>query len=527
MKLLYLENCEWEIDFIRYEILFDIPNLEFQLFKKDELQTFVNQPELVNNNILLINGVLNLDNVLNVVKVIKPIAIFFTSDESGDSLIKTNWIILEKYTPLFFRQYNHSFINYSANNYQIPLGYVKNFLNQKQSLNIIKNKMNQREINASFIGVSKSDRPTMKYIFENKMDKTNIKFVDNNWDINNMPYSQNDMFNIYNNSIFVINGRGNSTLDCFRIYEAVVAGAIPVIVGNISEISVTFNYNNNIPPFIFANTWDDAVILCNKLLNDLNNLQELQDKIFDWWKNLLNNLNSIIKNNINNLNTVNSINSINTVNKIETYKNLIDKSFQNAENKISKITNDIINLEGCTGLKTRHFYNNLLNTEDARYLEIGTWKGSSVCSAMCGNKSKVICIDNWSQGGGPKTEFLENFEKFKGENDATFIENDCYNVDVSVLPKFNIYMYDGNHTNESHYKALLHYYNCLDDIFIFIVDDWNWKDVRNGTNNAIEKLNLKILYEKEIRLTWDESHTPIPLAKDTWWNGMYVVILQK
>jgi hypothetical protein len=212
---------------------------------------------------------------------------------------------------------------------------------------------------------------------------------------------------------------------------------------------------------------------------------------------------------------------------MDTYKTLVETSFQNAENNISKITNDIINMEGMSGTKTRHFYNNLLNTEDARYLEIGTWKGSSVCSAMCGNKAKVNCIDNWSEFGGPKTEFLVNFEKFKGENEANFIENDCYNVDVSTLPKFNIYMYDGNHTQDSHYKALLHYYNCLDDVFIFIVDDWNWKDVRDGTINSIQKLNLKVLYEKEIRCTWDNSVTPEPELSNNWWNGIYIAILQK
>jgi hypothetical protein len=88
-------------------------------------------------------------------------------------------------------------------------------------------------------------------------------------------------------------------------------------------------------------------------------------------------------------------------------------------------------------------------------------------------------------------------------------------------------MYDGNHTNESHYNALLHYYNCLDDVFIFIVDDWNMHDVRDGTINCIKKLNLKVLYEKEIRLTWDNIHTPLPEARSTWWNGIYVAILQK
>jgi len=88
-------------------------------------------------------------------------------------------------------------------------------------------------------------------------------------------------------------------------------------------------------------------------------------------------------------------------------------------------------------------------------------------------------------------------------------------------------MYDGNHTTESHYNALLHYYNCLDDIFIFIVDDWNWDYVREGTFNSFKNLNLKVLYEKEVRLTNDGTHTSFPLAPNTWWNGIYVAVLQK
>jgi hypothetical protein len=209
------------------------------------------------------------------------------------------------------------------------------------------------------------------------------------------------------------------------------------------------------------------------------------------------------------------------------YINLIDTSITNAENGKSKLIDEILAMDGMTGKKTRHFYNNLLNTDDARYLEIGTWKGSSVCSAMYGNNAKVICIDNWSEFGGPKDIFLQNFNKYKGNNIAGFIENDCYKIDVSEFPKCNIYMYDGNHTADSHYKALTHYYSCLDDIFIFIVDDWNWESVRNGTFYAITKLNLKILYYKEIRLTYDNSHTPSKEASETWWNGIYIAVLQK
>ena len=208
-------------------------------------------------------------------------------------------------------------------------------------------------------------------------------------------------------------------------------------------------------------------------------------------------------------------------------KQHVELAFENAENGKSKITDGILIMEGMSGIKTRHFYNNLLNKDDARYLEIGTWKGSSVCSAMCGNKAKVLCIDNWSEFGGPKDEFLVNFNTYKGENEAVFIEQDCFKVDISKLPKFNIYMYDGHHAEESHYMALIHYYECLDDMFIFIVDDWNWKNIRDGTYASFKRLNLSILYEREIRLTTDNSHTLPPLSTNTWWNGIYVAIVKK
>jgi len=212
---------------------------------------------------------------------------------------------------------------------------------------------------------------------------------------------------------------------------------------------------------------------------------------------------------------------------LEHYKNHINNSFNLSNKNKSKINNDIIRMEGMTRTKTRHFYNNLLDFQDARYLEIGSYKGSSVCSAMYQNNATVLCIDNWSEFGGPKDEFLFNFNKYKGNNNANFIENDCFKIEPYTLPKFNIFMYYGNHTYDSHYKALFHFYDCLDDTFIYIVDDWNWKHVRDSTNDSIQKLNLNVLYIKEIILTNDDSITPEPELSNNWWNGICIFILKK
>ena len=179
-------------------------------------------------------------------------------------------------------------------------------------------------------------------------------------------------------------------------------------------------------------------------------------------------------------------------------------------------------MDGMSGKKTRHFYNNICSMKEARYLEIGTWKGSSICSAMCNNKITCLAIDNWSQFGGAKNKniFLENFNKFKGENNATFIEKNCWDIDVSTLGKFNIYMYDGNHSETSHFQALNHYLPCLDDEFIYLVDDWNHPPVRTGTISSIKENKIEILYQKEI-------FTPSNNSKNDWHNGICIFVLKK
>lgn len=203
-------------------------------------------------------------------------------------------------------------------------------------------------------------------------------------------------------------------------------------------------------------------------------------------------------------------------------------SISKTDNKISKINTEILNIPGMSGEGTRHFYNNIVNIQDARYLEIGTWKGSSVCSAMYGNKAIITCIDNWSEFNGPKEEFLINFNKFKGENIAIFIENDCFKIDVSEIGKYNIFMYDGSHDYDSHYKALGHFYNCLDEIFIYIIDDWNWDTVSISVNKSITDLNLEILYKKEVFTGSDKGTTNNGNCDGRFWaNGCGIFVLKK
>jgi hypothetical protein len=207
-------------------------------------------------------------------------------------------------------------------------------------------------------------------------------------------------------------------------------------------------------------------------------------------------------------------------------------SFDSAQKEESKCSQEILQLDGMSGIRTRHFYNNLLSMKDMSYLEIGMWKGSTLCAAMYKNTATVVGIDNWSEfgevRGDPKSEFLANLNTFKGENRVRIIEKDCFLVDTSTLPKFNVYTYDGEHSEESHYKALTHFISAMEKEFIYVCDDWNWDQVRNGTQRAIRDLDLSIVYEIDIRLTNDNSHTPAHHPElRLWHNGVYACLLRK
>ena len=317
IKVLYLETSMWEYDFIINDVLYNIEK-EVQFYNPNNFNLLLERTDIIENNILIINQIHKFNDIINVVDRIKPIVIFYLSDEYGNESYST---ILQNKTKILFRQYNHLNYNYSHNNHQMPLGYSKYFLdngniNASAGLHQLSSnmshsgaemngldapsmrkgvkKINEREINVSFIGSDKSDRRHMVNIFKENMKNTNITFVNNNWNIDNLPISPRDCFNIYNNSIFVLCGRGNKSLDSFRIYEAIVSGAIPVICGPMDEIKNTFFYNNKLPPFIYDENWENVLTKCSELLSNYEKLQEIQNELMSWWNDQVSNMNNLI-----------------------------------------------------------------------------------------------------------------------------------------------------------------------------------------------------------------------------------------
>lgn len=203
----------------------------------------------------------------------------------------------------------------------------------------------------------------------------------------------------------------------------------------------------------------------------------------------------------------------------------VQKSIQNAYQGCSKLSNNILKIEGMSSSKVRHFLNNLCSLPETSYLEVGVWKGSTFVSALYQNEGTIknaIAIDNWSEFEKARDAFLVNTSKFLSRNVFNVYEQDAFTVPLNAFVEpINIYFYDGNHSVESQCKAFTHFDAVLADTFIAIVDDWMWPQVQEGTRQAFAALGYTVLFEKELLSALTGSDT------ENWWNGLYVAVIQK
>lgn len=209
-------------------------------------------------------------------------------------------------------------------------------------------------------------------------------------------------------------------------------------------------------------------------------------------------------------------------------KILLDCFIMSIKNE-HQLSAHILNMSGMSGKKYRFFINNLIKKiENTRYLEIGSWAGSTACSAMFNNSCKITCIDNWSQFGGPKEIFFQNVESIcNNKINFDFIESNFYDINFSNIGKYNIYLYDGSHEEEDQFQGIVKAQEALDDEYFLIIDDWNWDFVRHGTIRAINILNSHIISSIEIRTTLDNSHPQLAHEHSDWHNGYYLAYIKK
>jgi hypothetical protein len=215
---------------------------------------------------------------------------------------------------------------------------------------------------------------------------------------------------------------------------------------------------------------------------------------------------------------------------------LVQVSLSSAEKSTSKLSSPVLAHRGLSGPQFRHFMNNLGAANGVRYLEIGTFYGSTLFSTIYANTVRAVAIDSWDDKHlGTNASVFEivqnNLRVYQGDSIVELIISDAWSlvredpdrITQSLLGKANVYFYDAAHEEIDHFMSLSNYLQVLEDVFIFIVDDWDMPFVRDGTHLAIESLGLDILLKIEIITAgiWDNSELKTP----AWHNGMVAFVL--
>lgn len=201
-------------------------------------------------------------------------------------------------------------------------------------------------------------------------------------------------------------------------------------------------------------------------------------------------------------------------------------------NLFTKCDENVFNIVGMSGIRTRIMYNNICSkvnewsekylNKSINYLEIGAHRGSSTIASLYKNPNiKATIIDNWSEFGNCQHILEENLRNYANENETQLINEDSFYLKTELKFKpYQVYLYDGCHKTESHKKGITDFVKYLDNLSVVMVDDYSWKQVKDGTLQGFDEINNThdLLYSHII----DDDNNKIGF-----WNGIGIFVIRK
>lgn len=160
------------------------------------------------------------------------------------------------------------------------------------------------------------------------------------------------------------------------------------------------------------------------------------------------------------------------------------------------------------------------------YLEVGTFKGRSICGAVRDNSDKKFyAMENFMEfgmaGQEARDELMANLATHAASTDVTLIEGDCFRlmVEPAIIDRpVGVYFYDGEHTLISHYLALAVVEPLLADEALVLVDDATWPVVQKAHAKYLAKNPEWSIVEK-----WDALVPDDP----RWANGLHALTFKR
>jgi hypothetical protein len=197
----------------------------------------------------------------------KPLVLFHTSDDECKTDLDDLREIYQRFK-LVIRQYAcgellGDLYEEMGNVLVMPLGYGVNYTGGQPAENVI-----------DAVAMARGHEHRYKWSFQGTLKRNRQYGLEVFADMRpNFPGTPShvgkwELFRIYQESVFVLSGYGDSSIDCFRHYEATIAGAIPIVVSPMPLIVDAFTSFRDgvLPPWIFSETWEDARVIADDLL---------------------------------------------------------------------------------------------------------------------------------------------------------------------------------------------------------------------------------------------------------------------
>jgi predicted O-methyltransferase YrrM len=154
--------------------------------------------------------------------------------------------------------------------------------------------------------------------------------------------------------------------------------------------------------------------------------------------------------------------------------------------------------------------------EGEAYVEVGTYRGTSLIAAMLGNVGTFVALDNWSMGDGSREQLDLNLARF-GLKGAEILEGDAFETLRSGALEgrtVGIYYYDNGHEYEQQLDGMRLIEPYLASPALVIVDDTDWERVERAVDDYLEQ---------QPRATEILSIDGKDRGAPQWWEGMRVL----
>lgn len=190
-----------------------------------------------------------------------------------------------------------------------------------------------------------------------------------------------------------------------------------------------------------------------------------------------------------------------------------------------------------SGYKGRTLLNELCHNFGIKYLEVGSYAGSTFCAALYKNSINATAVDIWERfieqprASIVKNLFFERVKKYEGSNGIRVVEDSIYDFATpeKIGTDYNVFFFDGDHTAQATEMAIVMADRCMTKEFIFVCDDYAMVSTRKGVADGISEMGYEVLYEKELGSVqpYDWYLDKRDASQPDWWCNYYIAVLRK